>query len=374
MKCTLTAAVVAALALAVWAAPASAGGPTGTTIDGTPVVWTSAEPTAANGGSDRAILNHLRDLIVNAAYDSTIYAGIYSINDAELLNALNYARTTKRVKFQIVHSGNDRSSFWDSWTTAGIHRWCDKSGGAACTSTHAGGFMHAKYMLFTNTSGHNWVSWFGSANMTAGTGSRTYNNAVTVYGNQNVFNGLYWAIHHSAWNKMSWPSNDYYVPGSRGWFSTGSFNGHASPEQNGDILLDRLSPFSGSGCSVLVSTMQITRHAFAQGLGFRKWGGCNVMVVVGTNDDGTPKLCADCKRELLAWGIPVYKNNVHDKLILAHSSSRPYTVITGSHNASVGSLTQNDELVVEAKGSQALWNAAYNHWYTAWWYSTRVTS
>jgi phosphatidylserine/phosphatidylglycerophosphate/cardiolipin synthase-like enzyme len=324
---------------------------------------------------DMSILNHLIYLIDNAPAGATIRTAIHNISANVVQAALQRAKD-RGVNVYVVLSGNhhpgdpaddgdtspeDLQRYLDGGAGTRF-RWCVNGGTYTglgwdgCIAREASAIMHSKLVLISSTkdatgAARSYVTWFGSANMTYATGSNTYNNTVTVYGDRTLYDnfvGEYWT---KLWNKTSFAGNDYYDSGTgRGYFggSVANLQVYASPEQQTDLVYNRLTyidPDTSCAIRVAENMFNDTRSNVAELLVAKKRGGCWVSVAVGSIGSQSLSILRNA-------GIEVRRINTHDKFILvkgkyAGSTATRRIVFTGSHNLSHSANYLNDELFVK---------------------------
>ena len=355
------------------------------------------------GAEDNNILNHLETQIQNTPRGAKIRAAIHSLagysqKSYDLANAL-VERAQDQVDVKVVYpehkrySDPDRKIQWpavDRLDDLGASRitWCDHGNaglyGNGCISTDTGGTMHTKFFLFSATGQgglRKWVTWFGSANLTADSGTETWNDGLTVYDNPTLYNQFETQLFDRMFgDNLSYPGNDF-----GGYFSVPSagLEVHASPEQNSDLVINQTWGL-GAGCTVLVATAIFSRLAVANRLADMKRNGCQVNVLVGigvsgvippTQCPGKPNLGGnmDVFNALRGAGIPIRAKRIHDKLMLLYANNYPPTVLTGSHNLTESALKENDEILVEVAGAGA-YGAFSQHWWQAWGNSCAVNT
>jgi phosphatidylserine/phosphatidylglycerophosphate/cardiolipin synthase-like enzyme len=366
------------------APPSHAGqGPVVTTI-GTAVVEATFNDPVDHAGRDTAQLDKMISLINGTPAGASIYLAIHSITANIVYDAIASAHQ-RGVHIYVVHNGADRNST-DS-TPADLanllgadHHWCDHGSstlayGGGCVSTDASGIMHAKYALFsqtTDSSGvlRSWVSWFGSPNLTYASGTDLFNNAITVYGDQALYDSFRTYEWAPMWQESSYSGNDFYdssVP--RGYFGSSNSNVHvySSPEQQTDLVANRLSYVNADAdCRIRVmeNTIHDNRSAVVDKLLSLHQGGCKVWVAVD-------QIQSTSLSRLKSAGISVHQAPVHDKAIVyygkyAGSTNDRYIIFTGSHNLTYSALHENDEILVKIDDSQALYTAFYNHFNDAY--------
>jgi len=221
--------VALALALALVAVlparPAAAGqAPITTTIGSSQVDIVFNDPVD-HDGQDTAQLEKMIALINGAPKGATIRIALYSITANIVYDALK-AAVDRGVTVQAVHNGEDQKSTDDSPAAladllGANHHWCDHGSsslayGGGCLSNSSTGLMHAKYMLLSETkdasgTARQWVTWFGSPNMTYASGANLFNNSFTVYGDKGLYDGFTSELWQPMWDEKSYPDNDFYV-------------------------------------------------------------------------------------------------------------------------------------------------------------------
>lgn len=92
---------------------------------------------------------------------------------------------------------------------------------------------------------------------------------------------------------------------------------------------------------------------------------CQIRVIVNQIDAGVLS-------QLKGAGIEVRQGPTHDKMMLIHSSTTPYRVLTGSQNLTKSGLRYNDELLMQINGSQGAFDAFANHWWANYAASTAL--
>jgi phosphatidylserine/phosphatidylglycerophosphate/cardiolipin synthase-like enzyme len=338
---------------------------------------------------DMTILDDLIRMIDDTPKDESIDLGIHSITVNAVAKAIIEAKN-RGVKVRVAHNGEDFRSAdgTPKALAAGLgaaHRFCgnvESKGGdvGGCISAQPSSIMHSKLVLFSKTKDatgklQSSVSWFGSANLTFATGARTFNNTVTVYGDQELYARFERDYFAKLWSQTHVAGGDFYNAGKqRGLFSSAAshVSVYASPNQNGDFVLDRLALVEAdAACRIRVSQAMIhgARKAIVDKLVSLKHGGCSVWVA--GNDIDSAMLA-----ELKHAGISVHENKIHDKMILVNAKyacgadckSAPHRkiVFTGSHNWTQSANETNDELFVKVDNArvydafQTHFNANYN--------------
>jgi phosphatidylserine/phosphatidylglycerophosphate/cardiolipin synthase-like enzyme len=377
-------AVTAAVACVVAPQASYAGqAPVTTTIGSSEVDLTFNDPVD-HGGEDTTQLDKMIALINGAPSGSSIRMAVYSITANIVYDAIK-AAVDRGVHVYVVHNGEDQSSSdstpQDLATLLGAnHHWCDHGSsslvyGGGCISTSSTGLMHAKYMLFSQTTDaggalRSWVTWFGSPNETYASGADLFNNSLTVYGDQTLYDNFYNDLWLPQWQEASYPNNDFYVASApRGYFGSSASNTqvYASPEQDTDLVANRLSyinPDSNCRIRVMEASINDTRSAVVNELVSLHQNGCQIWVDTGS-------IQSQSLSALKAAGIPVHTSPVHDKAIIIYgryngsTADRP-VILTGSHNLTESALRYNDEILVKVEDSQPLYNAFYNHFNDAY--------
>lgn len=347
-----------------------------TTIGGYPV-WAHFTNPPAHGGDDRTILNETIRLINDTPSGGRIRAAIHSLAANGISTALLNAKA-RGVTVQVVEDGSDEfeedASPRELHSALGAnHVFCGerkKGGNYGCITTDASGIMHTKLYTFSQTKDPNGVLrsnvvWFGSANMTYATGSKTFNNTVTIYGDTEQYNqfntyfGQLFAQKHYSGN------NFYDASAPRGYW-TGTARVYASPEQDGDLVYNRLNDIvANADCRVRVAQASIhdSRSELVDLLVRLKKGGCGVWVVANSVESTS-------LGKLKGAGISVRRHDIHDKTILVYSRFADSTdnrslIFTGSHNWTYSANYRNDEFFVRLE-SEALYDAYYAHFNDAY--------
>lgn len=380
-----------------------------TTIDGHTVWAHFAQPEP--GKEDRTIIDEVVRLIEQTHRGGTIRAAIYSLSIRDVANALRKAHA-RGVKVKVVMDGsapfNDdgkwlkhNSSLMKLAKRLNGHlpisqgeqvderprdnlKFCGdgKFGGRdGCISGDPKGIMHTKFFTFSKTRmppppGKNrgdWIEnvvWFGSANMTEQTGMRSFNNAITLYGDLDVYKGFSRYFDHLFANQQN--EDDYFKPGTpRGfWTSAGNhIRVYASPEQDSDLVLQQLNKIiPDAGCEVHVAQLMIRkeRRELVNRLFKLMDDGCAVRVIAGNKTDAEMLTTLVLKKEIhLTHG-----DGFHDKFILVNarfedSTANRQIVFTGSHNWDERSNNGNDEIFVRLE-DPTLYQTYRQHFDTAY--------
>ncbi|WP_394850584.1 phospholipase D-like domain-containing protein [Pendulispora brunnea] len=348
-----------------------------TTIGGFPVHVHFTNPPAF-AGDDRTILNEVTRLLNETPAGETVRAAIHSLTANGIYDALIAAKN-RGVILKIVEDGSDE--FDEDTSPRELHaalganhvfcgnRVVNKNYG--CITTDPSGIMHTKLFTFSKTKDPSGVlrsnvSWFASANMTYASGSKMFNNAITVYGDTALYDYFVGYFGH-LFAQKHYSGNDYYdADARRGYFEGNTARVYTSPEQDSDLVYNRLNDIvADSTCRIRVAQAGIndSRMKLIDLLVARKRAGCQVWVVA----DGIEN---DALAKLKGAGIPVRHHVVHDKFILvnskfAASTTNRYLIFTGSHNWTYSANYRNDEIFVRLE-SKDLYDAFYTHFNDAY--------
>ena len=378
-----------------------------------PYVGMMADSKSASYPGDNTILYDYQRLVDSVPEGSVIRAGIRSAsstgNDVNNLTgpgkviaesfqrAIARGATVKAVQ-NAAHKDNPAAKKIASMLGSN-HKWCENetpkgTRNTACLSNAEGASMHAKYALFSRAkdrSGKEWthVVWISSANFDNNAGGKFgYNNAITVYGDQELYSQLL----NGLWGPMfdsSFAIADFYQNGRGAYSSDASrVTVYASPEtaRGVDLFTDRLDPFiPEADCDVYVQHVRFTRASAADRLKDMAAGGCTVKALTYKQPQGgTAARQAD---DYLAPGVKsIFMSQarmtmrcapIHDKSILVRARTNSggalrYFVFAGSHNLTKKAQTTNDELIIKVE-SKDLYVAFREHFRTAWVHSDPVT-
>ena len=390
-----TAVAAMAAVLAALAPSAQAGQSSGVTLGSVPaqVTFSSGVSKTSTGGrvyqngfSDPTILAELEGLITRADPGSWIKITAFRIaNEGRIEDALEVAQANG-VNVRIVYGDTDGAL--DDFGTS--RKVCP----TACISPNPSGIMHSKFAIFTSThrsagSPSTKASWVSSSNLDGNTGPEAFNNAVTWFGPDEMYDRLN-KVFLDMWNGDP-RTTDYFRPElgeGFGYFNVDLANtfGYISPEATQDLWYDRLlnvKPPSQGGMSPC--NVRVAQAYFGDGLLDKngaydgrdpatrliqlKEGGCYVSVLVHRNPDtGGTNLGEETRQGLCNYGIPVRSiEKLHHKSVISSGSyegaANSPQVLTGSHNMTVDALRYNDEVLVRIKGSYSthdLFNGHYN--------------
>lgn len=358
-------------------------------IGGYPVWAHFTNPTS---GRDYTIHAELKRLIDAAPAGSVIAGAIHSLSIDWIADAL-LAAQTRGVTVMVVIDGKNTASSDPAVATIKrltYHKFCNNSsGGRACISTSADGDMHTKMFTFSATTDptgapRSNVSWFGSANLSYRSGTDAFNNAVTVYGDAALRDGLNRNF-SDMWYRRHYAGNDYYDAASgRGYYLAAAADVYASPEgvNQTDTIVNRLNDMTPDGnCRVRIGMAAVTagRPGLVDQVKRFTAGGCRVWMVVGGSSTNGIAMTQSVYNELLRAGVSLRrKDKVHDKFFLTYGkygSSYQFKVYTGSQNWTQDALNENDEIFVkmapEVGSTHPLYDAFYTHFNAA--YNAGVT-
>ncbi|WP_437894273.1 phospholipase D-like domain-containing protein [Sorangium sp. So ce124] len=351
------------------------------------------------------ILDEVKRLIEGTPTGGTIHAAIYSLNVPIIAEELKKAKSRGvTVKIAMDGSAPFKKSGWRKDTSevmdlaiainghspkgkkfevderiTDMLKFCGdgkRGGNNGCITADSNGIMHTKFFTFSETTTPATtqnpngqllpkVVWFGSANMTYETGAESFNNAITIYGDTDLFDGFEKYFRHLFDEKPR--TNDYHETRSgRGVWLGDMVHVDASPEQDSDLVLRQLKKIlPNSDCRVHVEQNMIhdSRSDLITKLISLKAQGCKVRVVVKNIDKRS-------KERLQEKHIPVHEKKVHDKIILIKarfddSPTPRHLVFTGSHNWTRKANNANDEILVRVE-SQTIYQAYREHFRKAY--------
>ena len=357
-------------------------------------VWAHFTNPRAHDGRDATIHDEVVRLIDAAPAGSTIRGTIYSLSVQPVARALVAAERRGVTVLVLVDGDNEASTSpavdilkqlhsvrFCSWDPAAYGN-TQRSGGG-CVSTSDDGDLHVKMFTFTQTAdptgaSRSDVSWFSSANMTYSSGSDMFNNAVTVYEDGGLMNGL---DHYftDLWDRRAYPADDYYdAPARRGYVQAAAAAVYASPEgpdQTDTVVsrLDDLTPDSRCQIRMGMSFVTSARPDLLRFITGAKAKGCRVWMAVGSSK-GTIRMPRDVYTSLTKAGVSIRRvAGIHDKFFAVYGKfgrQYQYRVYTGSQNWSGSALRSNDEIFVklapETGTSHPLYDGFNRHFGDAW--------
>jgi hypothetical protein len=244
--------------------------------------------------------------------------------------------------------------------------YCASSTTNSCISTADNAISHTKLFVFSHATAPDKaesdnVVWFGSANQTANSGMRLYNNTVTIYGDTPLYSATRNYLDDLRARKRT---ADYYDPTSgRGHLLTESADIYISPEVQTDLVvnrLDDLTPDSTCRVRVMQASVRDSRIDVVNRLVALKKGGCQVSVVADTVEP-------DALAALKAASIPVRHMLIHDKVFVVYgkyAGGYQYRVYTGSQNLSGSSAHKYDEIFVKLAPELGATHPVYDEFVT----------
>jgi hypothetical protein len=341
--------------------------------DGLSVETTYCRPTP--GTEDRAVVDRLVRMVDDTPAGAEIRATVFRLTVEEIRDAL-VAAAARGVDVRVVHDGRDLvaevAASLGREPPYGIgpgHRWSGAPEAAVlgrrpdfgAVSTGRNSDLHTKLVLFSATRDpdgrmRDHVTWWSSANVSHHSGMQKANNAIVVYGDRALHDGLRTGLWDLMWTGMHFPGNDFYdcASGRGAVLSSPALRTKVfcSPQQTSDLWVGRLaSVVVGPGTEVVLVHARFTdgRLPVADELVRIARQGGRVRVLAGDDPDFLGVEVAD---RLLAAGIELRRSNTHDKLGLLHArhgvSRRPRKVVlSGSHNLNHDANYLNDEILVK---------------------------
>jgi phosphatidylserine/phosphatidylglycerophosphate/cardiolipin synthase-like enzyme len=346
--------------------PAFATG-TGTRVTlGGHAAWTHF--TSNNGTADSTILDETERLIWQTPNTGTIRGTIHNLGKRSIARAL-LCKAKAGVQVKLVFNGNNKGGLAEQLVHANIEtKFCDYGEKfKSCFTRDKPSIMHTKLFLFSATQDPTGalrqnVVWFGSANLTDGTGSESFNNSVTVYGDAGLFDG---ALQYFRDLRSNANQGQNYYTGSRGFVRAPAGKLYFSPSPSTDLIERQLDVVKGgTDCTIRVAQayLEKERLALAKRIATLADQGCNVRVVGNSNH-------VDAEMKQALRGIPFKTGRVHDKYIAIHArfGTEPGVrklVFTGSHNFTAAANAKNDELFAKLEGD--VYDAYLDHFQTTW--------
>lgn len=329
----------------------------------------------ATPGVDTHIIAELVRLIDSVPPGGRIDGHIFNLTIDGVAKALLRAQDERGVRVEIStdrrvgQSTDSARTYLDRLTR---HVYCGTATTGSCIGSAADSISHTKLFVFSTATApdgtvHQDVSWFGSANQTQASGTKVFNNTVTVYGDATLYDHFrgYLADLYAQRRRA-----DYYDPGSgRGHFLADAADAYVSPETTTDLVVNRLddiTPDEDCRVRVMQASIRDSRLAVVDRIVAMKRGGCKVWVVASTIEP-------TARARLRAAGISMRRNHVHDKVFLVRGrfgGDLRYRVYTGSHNLSGSANRKYDELFVklapEPEASHPVYDAYFRHFNDAY--------
>jgi hypothetical protein len=395
IRCAVLAALLVPAVTLTWAAaPAEAGVQAWPRdLGGVPTAVHFSQPPV--GGEDYTILNDAKRLIDSSRSGDVVAMAIHSISwqamAESMVAALNrgvaiwaVAPADKRINpatGQLYGAVQYLDAYFKNASGSRI-KWCPNnvSGEGGCITNN--GTMHSKFITLSaanDPSGtrRGEVSWISSANFTGSSGTKDFNNAVTLYGDSALRAKLNEVWNHM-WTGTAYRGTNYYDAGlGRGYVAAPSGQLHVSPEADSDLIASALSLINGqsTACRVRVVHAQISdRPAVVDQLRRLASQRCVVQVVVNS----ISQAMLDRLRSTSLAGSPVTDirratyGDLHDKYVVFYDGGGMYRVITGSQNLTGRGNYFNDEVMFRSAVSQAVHDEYYWHFSTVRGRSTAV--
>ena len=317
-------------------------------------------------GMDRHILNELIRLIDSVPAGGRIDGHIFNITVDSVGKALLDAQT--RGVTVLISTDGQVGRSTDSVKTNYLDKlngivYCASSTTDSCVSSATDAISHTKLFTFTRATAPDGapadnVVWFGSANQTYASGMRLYNNTVTIYGDEPLYDLMHDYLDDL---RLRVRASDYYDPDTgRGHFLAESADVYVSPESTTDLVVNRLddvTPDSKCRVKVMQASIRESRLGVVDRLITMKQGGCQIQVVADTVEP-------EALRRLKAAGISVREMLIHDKVFLVYGkygTAYQYRVYSGSHNLSGSALRKYDEIFVKLAPETDASHPVYDH-------------
>jgi phosphatidylserine/phosphatidylglycerophosphate/cardiolipin synthase-like enzyme len=323
----------------------------------------------AGSGVDMNAVDELTRLIGTVPAGGRIDGHIFSISIDAVAKALLDAQT-RGVDVRMSMDGAVAAST-DTAKTNYLDKltkkvYCTHSNNNACIATADGAISHTKLFTFSTATAPDGVVssnvvWFGSANQTYASGTRLYNNTVTVYGEASLYTQLRTYLDELyAQRRFA----DYYDPDSgRGHLLAAAADIYVSPEVQTDLVVNRLddiTPDANCRVRVMQASVRDSRLDVVSRLASMKRGGCQIWVV---SDTVEPLALAALK----SAGIPVRHMPIHDKSFIVYGkfgTTYQYRVYSGSQNLSGSAAHKYDEIFVKLAPETGTTHPIYDAYYT----------
>ncbi|WMX46678.1 phospholipase D-like domain-containing protein [Streptomyces roseicoloratus] len=354
----------------------------------------SGDATAQN-----RVRDHIVDLIGRAPAGSTITAGLYTITDDTVTDALGAAKT-RGVDVRVIVDHTSVTMSGGEYDRLAARLGTDRTQGSwvfACPAGRGcigsrqlpgdadGAINHNKFWLFSSTGGADDVVVQTSANMTGVQRTDLFNNAVTIV--DSGLYGIYQAyfadlLHHGS--STSGLSHYYRTPAS----GTGPYKAYFFPRKEASgtsydndastdtvkLILDNVG-CAGGATQIRMAANLFTRDEVASKLVSLKNAGCSVILA----HDGAPGSMGAGVESVISGkltqrvqchedrGTGVAKAGLHSKYLLIEGTYDGVTgrklVWTGSHNYTNPALRANDETLLKIDHATLYGQYKANHQY-----------
>jgi phosphatidylserine/phosphatidylglycerophosphate/cardiolipin synthase-like enzyme len=352
------------------------------------------EPAEAPGFISFTIPERLIQFIDGSSAGSEIRAHITSLSNAAITDALIGA-AERGVAVQVVSNGNPTPEL--ERLAAGLGNSFVSCAGTdpvntACVSNLPGGTHHLKAFFFskveTDIGPVEWITVVSSLNLTQ-TSARQFNDALIVAENKEVYDAFVTSYEDFFEQRKS---GDYFnVPG-RGHHYIASANyeityspqtsspGHTEYHLSNDpvaLALSRIDAFE-PGCALKIANLNLSnsRSAIVDQLLRIKELGCTVeFAFTGIEANAFARLDGkiDMRRMNVERPGTNLNTSVHNKMMLyrgPYDGAKERAIVwTGSHNWTMGSLRQRDEVLV-AVARRSVHDAYDKHFETIWKHAT----
>lgn len=371
---------------------------------GTPVTLGGAPAWVHfNNPNDTVLETNLTDeaarLIWSVPTGGTIHAAIHSLSLPKISRALACAARDRGVTVKVVEDGGIATPRKDiapaakqledilaAQPNSSALTYCGQGTDKhfSCIQKTGKAIMHTKLFTFSTATAPDGVArqdvvWFGSANMTGATGEKTFNNTVTIYGDQPLYSAAV-NYYRDLQGKKDVAGQDYFHHG--GEITTASARLFLSPSPQTDLWYDRLDRVhAGTDCAIAVAHAYImdARSVVVKKLRALANGGCTIKVI-GALKPTKAEQEKQFPEDMLqifdgdpANGVPRIETRlakIHEKYMIIHarfgdSATVTDLVFTGSHNLTGPANSKNDELLARLDGTPVA--AAYvQHFGDTW--------
>ena len=391
MKTTLAIAT-ACCAVLLFAPSAQAGRIVPVTLGQTAgdAVFATGHPNAP----DNTIIQHLRGVIRGAQPNTAVMGTIFAMAPSGAIeDALWEVYNNRNVTVHLISDKPRSEVLAHPWPASNTSRFKFKYCETACMARRnadtggSGVLMHSKFFLLNGVKRCDAcaqipVSWVGSANLDANTGTDAWNDAVTWWNDPDVNWGL-WTVWQDMWagpyadyfDYFTWPADNprtygngvFHAPNSATW-------GLVTPDLDSDTWRDQLrllkGPRAGGApdCRVAALHNKLNEERLMVAYQFQRLAmeGCIVRLLVNrTYPDGVVEIDQGWRDILCHTGagdLQVHAvTKLHHKAVFAQATvqDKGFTRVVwgGSHNLSLAALRGSDELIMRTDGSQSLFDA-----------------
>lgn len=296
-----------------------------------------------------AIRDHVKNLVDSTETGETITMSLYNVTDHERGFADSLIAAADRgVNVRVVLESKNADT--GSATAIVEHLGTDKSQpswAVVCSSgCHGTNINHNKFYLFSNVGGQSDVVVQSSANLTISNSTKFWNNAVTVVGNAELYQG--YARYFDDLSRDETDSSYYRT------FKAGFVKGYHFPRSgSGDTVVNTLGNVAcGSGddtARIRVGMWYFGRTPVARELARLGAAGCTIEIVY-TRMQPDPESVLRSAENVTMKQLPEGEGDIiHSKYYLIDGSYAGVdrkVVFTGSPNFSDRALRVNDETLL----------------------------